>query len=103
MANPLNYNTDNDCDQIYDFDVKNSNIAVIKDSAISVCSLNMRSLTVSSDCVNLKRIFQIGHDVMQCCQKNLLLKLSKCLLNAHHFFNQMRTFCLPIICEMRTF
>ena len=64
MANPLNYNTDNDGDQIYDFNVKNSNIAVIKDSAISVCSLNVRSLTVSSDSVKLKRIFKIGHDVM---------------------------------------
>ena len=57
MANPLNYNTDNDGDQIYDFNVKNSNITVIKDSAISVCALNMQSLTVSSDSVKLKRIF----------------------------------------------
>ena len=58
MANPLKYNTDNDRDQIYDFNVKNSNIAVIKDSAISLCSLNMRSLTVSSKSV------KIGYDVM---------------------------------------
>ena len=56
MANPINYNTDNDGDQIYDFNVKDSKIAVIKDSAISVCSLNMRSLTVSSDGFKLKRI-----------------------------------------------
>ena len=55
MANPLNYNTDNDGDQIYDINVKDSNVAVIKDSAISVCSLNMRSLTVSSDSVNWAR------------------------------------------------
>ena len=64
MANPLNYNTDNDGDQICDINVKNSSTVVIKDSAISVCSLNMRSLTVSSDSVKLKRIFEIGHDVM---------------------------------------
>ena len=57
MANPLNYNTDNDGDQICDINVKNSSTVVIKDSAISVCSLNMRSLTVSSDSVKLKRIF----------------------------------------------
>ena len=64
MANPLNYNTDNDGDQTYDLNVKNSNIVLIKDSAISVCSLNMRSLTVSSDSVKLKCIFKIGQDVM---------------------------------------
>ena len=64
IANPLNYYTDNDGDQIYDFNVKDSNVAVIKDSAISVCSLNMRSLTVSSDSVKLERIFEIGHGVM---------------------------------------
>ena len=33
---------DNDGDQIYYSNVKDSNIVVIKDSAISVCSLNMR-------------------------------------------------------------
>ena len=59
MENPLNNNTDINIDQIYDFNVKNSNIAVIKDSSIRVCSLNMRSLTVSLDSVKLKRIFQI--------------------------------------------
>ena len=59
MANPLNYNTDNDGDQIYDFNVKDSNIAVIKDSAISVCSLNMHSLTVSS-VSNLSAFFKLG-------------------------------------------
>ena len=50
MANPLNYNTDNDGDQIYDFNVKNNNIAVIKDSAMSVCSLNMRSMSFFGWC-----------------------------------------------------
>ena len=63
MANPLNYNTDNDGDQIYNTNC-NSAKTVIKDSAISVCSLNMRSLTVSSDSVKLKRIFEIGHDIL---------------------------------------
>ena len=64
MANPLNYNTDNDGDLVCDINVKNSSTVKIKDSAISVCSLNMRSLTVSSDSVKLKRVFKIGHDVM---------------------------------------
>ena len=64
MANPLNYNTDNEGDLVCDINVKNSNIVKIKDSAISVCSLNMRSLTVSPDSVKLKRIFEVGHDVM---------------------------------------
>ena len=36
---------------------------------------------------------------MQCCQKQILLKLGKCL----PFFKQMRTFCLPILHEMQTF
>ena len=43
MANPLNYNTDNEGDLVCDINVKNSNIVKIKDSAISICSLNMRS------------------------------------------------------------
>ena len=64
MANPLNYNTDNDGDLICDINVKNSSTVKIKDSAISVCSLNMSSLTVSPDSVKLKRIFEVGHDVM---------------------------------------
>ena len=76
MANPLNYNTDNDGDQIYDFNVKDSNIAVIKDSAISVCSLNMLSLTVSSDSVKLKRIFEIAYEIIV-----LTLLLTACLIN----------------------
>ena len=60
MANPLNYNTDNDGDQICDINVKNSSTVVIKDSAISVCSLNMRSLTVPPDSVKLKCISKLG-------------------------------------------
>ena len=64
MANPLNYNTDNDGDLFCDINVKNSSTVIIKDSAISVSSLNMRSLTVSTDRVKLKHIFEIGHDVM---------------------------------------
>ena len=51
MANPLNYNTDNEGDLIYDTNVKKCNNGKIKDSAISICSLNMRSLTVSPDSV----------------------------------------------------
>ena len=63
MANPLNYNTDNEGDLIYDTNVK-CNKVKINDSAITICSLNMRSLTVSSDSVKLKRVFEIDHDVM---------------------------------------
>ena len=55
MANPLNYNTDNEGDLIYDTNVK-CNKVKINDSAITICSLNMRSLTVSSDSVKLKRV-----------------------------------------------
>ena len=51
MANPLNYNTDNEGDLVYDINVKNCNNGKIKDSAISICSLNMPSLTVSLDSV----------------------------------------------------
>ena len=60
MANPLNYNTDNEGDLIYDTNVKCNNVK-IKDSAISICSLNM---TVLSDSVKLKCVFEIDHDVM---------------------------------------
>ena len=63
MANPLNYNTDNEGDLIYDTNVK-CNKVKINDSAITICSLNMHSLTVSSDSVKLKRVFEIDHDVM---------------------------------------
>ena len=64
MANPLNYNTDNEGDLVYDINVKNCNNGKIKDSAISICSLNMHSLTVLPDSVKLKRVFEIDHDVM---------------------------------------
>ena len=65
MANPLNYNnnTDNEGDLIYDTNVK-CNKVKINDSAITICWLNMRSLTVSSDSVKLKHVFEIDHDVM---------------------------------------
>ena len=58
MANPLNYNTDNEGDLVCDINVKNSNIVKIKDSAISVCSLNMPSLTVSPDSVKLEPLIK---------------------------------------------
>ena len=62
MANPLNY-TENEGDLIYDNNIKCNKIKT-NDSAISICSLNMRSLTVSPDSVKLKRVFEIDHDVM---------------------------------------
>ena len=52
MANPLNY-TENEGDLIYDNNIKCNKIKT-NDSAISICSLNMRSLTVSPDvCLKL--------------------------------------------------
>ena len=40
MANPLNYNTDNEGDLIYDTNIK-CNKVKINDSAITICSLNI--------------------------------------------------------------
>ena len=62
MANPLDC-TVNEGDLIYDSNIKCKKIKT-NDSAISICSLNMRSLTVSPDSVKLKRVFEIDHDVM---------------------------------------
>ena len=44
-----------------------------------------------------------GGDPAQCCQKRILPKLNECLLNAHHFLIEMRTFCLPFKHGMPTF
>ena len=40
---------------------------------------------------------------VRAAKSDILVELTKCLLNAHHILNEMRTFCLPILHEMWTF
>ena len=69
IINPQSYDSTNPCnyDQNPDLNYSNLNKEVPKkqkDSAINVCSLNIRSLTIKEDSVKLKRLFKLDASVI---------------------------------------
>ena len=69
VINPQSYDSTNPCnyDQNPDPNYSNLNKEVPnkqKDSAINVCSLNIRSLTIKEDSVKLKRLFKLDSSII---------------------------------------